>query len=109
MQSSALLTLSMVIVAVGDAIVYALVFSLSLEIFPDLKGVVSSAIMSLRAFLIFAFVGLMGNVYNDDLSSYAFVCLLIFAPTAYCLIRLYQVGFLDESTSAGEQNVMCHV
>jgi DHA1 family bicyclomycin/chloramphenicol resistance-like MFS transporter len=86
----------MVLAAIGDAIVYAIIFALSLEIFPDHKGVASSAIMSARAFIIFAFVGLMGNVYNDELISYAWVCLLIFTPTCYFVFKLFQSGFLKE-------------
>lgn len=95
-HASTLVTFSMVLVAIGDAIIYAIVFTLSLEIFPDMKGVASSAIMSVRAFLVFAFIGLMGVIYNDELISYAWVCLLIFIPTFFCLFKLFQEGFLDE-------------
>jgi DHA1 family bicyclomycin/chloramphenicol resistance-like MFS transporter len=95
-HQASLVTLFMMLAAIGDAIVYAIIFTLSLEIFPDLKGVASSAIMSSRAFLVFAFVGLMGNVYNDELISYAWVCLLIFVPTCYCVLKLFQSGFLKE-------------
>jgi DHA1 family bicyclomycin/chloramphenicol resistance-like MFS transporter len=97
--SAALVTLSMILVALGDAIVYAIIFTLSLEIFPDMKGVASSAIMSVRALLVCAFVGLMGSVYNDQLISYAWVCLVIFVPTCFCVFKLYQSGFLDEIVS----------
>lgn len=95
--SASLVTLSMILVALGDAIVYAIIFTLSLEIFPDMKGVASSAIMSVRALLVCAFVGLMGSVYNDELISYAWVCLIIFMPTCFCVFKLYQSGFLNEA------------
>lgn len=91
-----LVTFSMMLVAIGDAVVYAIIFTLSLEIFPDMKGVASSAIMSVRALLVCAFVGLMGSVYNDELISYAWVCLIIFVPTCWCVYKLFQSGFLDE-------------
>ncbi|MES2252728.1 MAG: multidrug effflux MFS transporter [Pseudomonadota bacterium] len=92
-------TIAMMLVAFGDAIVYAIIFTLSLEIFPEHKGVASSAIMSVRAFLVFAFVGLMGNVYNDELISYAWVCSLVFVPTCWCVFKLFQSGFLNETQS----------
>lgn len=90
-------TIAMMLMTIGDAIVYAIIFTLSLEIFPDMKGVASSAIMSVRALLVFAFVGLMGSVYNDELISYVWVCLLIFVPTCFCVFKLFQSGFLDEA------------
>ncbi|MDP3371928.1 MAG: multidrug effflux MFS transporter [Candidatus Paracaedibacteraceae bacterium] len=92
-----LVTINMMLIAMGDAIVYAIIFTLSLEIFPDMKGIASSAIMSARAFLVFAFVGLMGNIYNDELISYAWVCLLIFIPTFFCVFKLFKNGFLNET------------
>lgn len=94
------ITLFMGIVAIGDAIVYPLIFSLSLEIFPDMKGVASSAIMAMRSFLIFAFVGLMGTVYNDELISYVCVGGLGFMPMCYFLYKFYQAGFLNEAEGA---------
>ena len=98
-HAATLVTAGMMLVSFGDAIVYAIIFTLSLEIFPNHKGVASSAIISSRAFLVFAFVGLMGNVYNDELISYAWVCLLIFVPTCFCVFKLFQAGFLDEVVS----------
>ena len=98
-HAAPLITISMILVAVGDAIVYAIIFTLSLEIFPEHKGVASSAIMSVRALLVCAFVGLMGSVYNDELISYAWVCLLVAVPTYWCVFKLFQSGFLNETTS----------
>ena len=94
------ITIFMSIVAVGDAIVYPVIFALSLEIFPDMKGVASSAIMAVRAFLISAFVGLMGTVYNDELISYVCVGVLGFMPMCYFLYKLYKTGFLNETEIA---------
>ena len=82
-----------------DAIVYPVIFSLSLEIFPNMKGVASSAIMSVRSFLIFVFVGLMGTVYNDELISYVCVGFLGFIPMCYFLYRIYKAGLLSEVVS----------
>ena len=95
-HSAILVTIGMMLMTIGDAIVYAIIFTLSLEIFPNHKGVASSAIMSVRALLIFAFVGLMGSVYNEELMSYVWVCLLIFIPTCFCVFKLFQAGFLNE-------------
>jgi len=96
-HAAILVTLAMMLVAFGDAIVYTIVFTLSLEIFPEHKGVASSAIMSVRALLVCAFVGLMGSVYNDELISYAWVCFLVFVPTCWCVFKLFQSGFLNET------------
>jgi DHA1 family bicyclomycin/chloramphenicol resistance-like MFS transporter len=96
-HAATLVTAAMMLVSFGDAIVYAIIFTLSLEIFPEHKGVASSAIMSVRALLVCAFVGLMGSVYNDELMSYAWVCLIIFVPTCFCVFKLYRSGFLNEA------------
>jgi DHA1 family bicyclomycin/chloramphenicol resistance-like MFS transporter len=96
-HTAILITIFMSLFTIGAAIIYPVIFSLSLEIFPDMKGVASSAIMSMPSFLIFACVGLMGTVYNDELISYVCVGFLGFIPMCYLLYRIHKAGFLNES------------
>lgn len=65
-RSPYLMTFFMSLVGLGGAISYPVIFAGSLEIFPDIKGTASSAIMSMRSFLCFAFVALTSYLYNGD-------------------------------------------
>ena len=104
-HTAILITVFMSLSTIGEAIIYPIIFSLSLEIFPDMKGVASSAIMSMRSFLIFAFVGLMGTVYNDELISYVCVGFLGFIPMCYFLYRIYKSGLLDDVTPSSSEDI----
>jgi DHA1 family bicyclomycin/chloramphenicol resistance-like MFS transporter len=70
-------TLFMVIFALGFAVVYPIVFAASLEVFPEMKGTASSAIMGARSFICAAAVGFMGSVYNGTLFNVSLVMALI--------------------------------
>lgn len=61
-----MMTFLMSLYSVGFAISYPIIFTVSLDIFPKMKGTASSAIMSMRAFLLAIFVGLSGYWYNGD-------------------------------------------
>src|SRR5262249_8328863 len=65
-QSPYLTTISMIIFAIGFAICYPVIFASSLEIFPEIKGTASSAIMGMRAFVCASLVGLAGYLYNGQ-------------------------------------------
>lgn len=87
-QSSATsTTLSMVIFTSGAAIVYPLVFASSLEIFPEIRGVASSLIMSLRSLLISVCIAVMGVFYNGTTHNVALIILIIMG-VAYGLTLL---------------------
>ncbi|GAB4162578.1 MAG: rhizoferrin import MFS transporter FslD [Rickettsiaceae bacterium] len=53
-----LTSLAMIIYGIGAAITYPVIFAKSLDIFPDIKGTASSAIMSMRALLCAGFIAL---------------------------------------------------
>lgn len=61
-----LTTLFMIVYAVGVAITYPVIFASSMEIFPDIKGTASSAIMGVRGLLCSLFVGITGYFYNGE-------------------------------------------
>lgn len=67
------ITLCMILFGIGFALCYPLIFTASLEIFPDLKGTASSAIMSLRALLCSTCVGLVGMLYKGGIGAIACV------------------------------------
>jgi DHA1 family bicyclomycin/chloramphenicol resistance-like MFS transporter len=75
-RSPYLMTFFMSLVGLGGAISYPAIFARSLEIFPDIKGTVSSVIMSMRSFLCFIFVAFTSYAYNRPLSK-----LMVEAPS----------------------------
>ncbi len=64
--SSFELTVSMSIFSVGSALIYPIIFAYSVEIFPDIKGVASSVIMSLRYLLCSIITGFATYFYNGN-------------------------------------------
>lgn len=64
--SYGLFTLSMSLYAIGFAIAYPIIFTQSLEIFPELKGAASSLNMSLRAFVVSCFTALCSTIYTAE-------------------------------------------
>jgi DHA1 family bicyclomycin/chloramphenicol resistance-like MFS transporter len=58
------LTIFMSLFCIGSAILYPIIFSCSFEIFPEIKGTASSAIMSSRYFLCSGLTG-VGNYFYD--------------------------------------------
>ncbi|MBS0285798.1 MAG: MFS transporter [Proteobacteria bacterium] len=69
-------TLSMILIKLGFAICYSIIFAKSLEIFPHIKGTASSVIMSMRALLCAGFVWLASVAYNGQVLSVALVVFL---------------------------------
>jgi DHA1 family bicyclomycin/chloramphenicol resistance-like MFS transporter len=70
-QSYGAYTGFMIVYAVAFALIYPLVFARSLEMFPDDKGVVSSALMSLRSLLCTGGVAFSSMVYAGSALSLA--------------------------------------
>ncbi len=64
--SSLGITISMSIFSVGFALIYPIIFAYSVERFPDIKGVASSVIMSLRYLLCSIITGLATYFYNGN-------------------------------------------
>lgn len=86
--SSYLITFFMSCFCVGFAIFYPIVFSASLEIFPEIKGTTSSAIMSMRACISFGMIALTGYFYDGHSFS---ISLQIFLTV--CVVTIFSVKY----------------
>jgi DHA1 family bicyclomycin/chloramphenicol resistance-like MFS transporter len=64
-RNSFILTASMGLFSIGFALAYPIIFAHSLEIFPDLKGTASSAVMGLRYLLCSVITGLASYFYDS--------------------------------------------
>lgn len=91
--SPLLITLSMSIFSLGFAISYPVIFASSLEIYPDLKGIASSAIMGMRALLLASIVSLSGYFYNGHPIRLAFIILLVMVIVFIVHARLMRDRF----------------
>lgn len=76
LDSPFLVTSFMVLFCIGFALYYPLIFSASLEIYPEIKGTASSLIMAMRAFLVASVVGMVGYFYEGGLLNVALILLL---------------------------------
>jgi MFS transporter, DHA1 family, multidrug resistance protein len=83
-----LMTATMSLVSIGSAIVYPVIFAGSLEIFPQIKGAASSLIMSMRAFVCFAFVWVTGELYNGNPIRISLIVLSAIAISLFLIYRL---------------------
>lgn len=71
-----LTTGAMMIGASGAAMSYPVVFAKSFEVFPDIRGTASSAIMSMRMFVTFGFIAIVSSIYDGSLFRVALMVLL---------------------------------
>jgi DHA1 family bicyclomycin/chloramphenicol resistance-like MFS transporter len=89
-HSSYLMTLSMIVFCIGYATCQAVIFNISMNIFPEIKGIASSTVSSIRTLIMAIVIGLVSCVYNGQAISVAILVLsavvlgLIF--TAYLLL-----------------------
>lgn len=83
-----LTTSCMAVFCIGFSIVYPVVFTTSLEIFPELKGIASSAIMSMRTFLCSSVIGLISYWYNGQPLMVALSLLSIIIISLICVAHL---------------------
>ncbi|MBY0461938.1 MAG: multidrug effflux MFS transporter [Alphaproteobacteria bacterium] len=84
-----LTTSCMIIFCIGFSIVYPIVFTASLEIFPELKGTASSAIMGMRTLLCSSIIGLVSYLYDGKpltvaLSVASLVCIASIFSVKVC-------------------------
>lgn len=92
-----LLTLCMIIFCIGLACSYSVVFASSLEVFPDIKGTASSGIMSIRAFLCSAAVGIMGHFYDGHPLTVALVFAVSITLGTLLTVNLLRTGQFTEA------------
>ncbi len=92
--SPLLTTISMSIFSLGFAISYPVIFSSSLEIFPEIKGIASSSIMAMRALLVGSIVSLSGYFYNGHPIRVATVIIIIIVLVPLLTSKLQKTLFL---------------
>lgn len=76
-NSPYLTSICMMTCGVASAISYPVIFSKSLEIFPQIKGTASSAIMAMRALICAWFVTISSYFYSGHLITVAIVLLIV--------------------------------
>lgn len=86
------LTFSMSLFSIGFALIYPIVFSRSMEIFPNIKGTASSAIMSLRYMICAGLTAIISFVYNGTIASLAGVLLISAVLTLALSLFLLKEG-----------------
>lgn len=86
-NSPYLITSLMVVFGTGVAVIYPIVFASSLEVFPEIKGTASSAIMAMRAFLCSGAVFAVSSVYNGQTLPIAMTILAFTLLGAVCTIQ----------------------
>lgn len=91
-------TLAMMICGCGTAISYPVVFSKSMEIFPEIRGTASSAIMSMRSLTCAFFVAASSYFYDGTLLIVALLILFSTILAAFCTIILLR-GLSFDSTN----------
>lgn len=94
-------TAFMCLFSLGFAMLYPVVFSHSLSIFPTLHGTASSIIMAIRALLVSGFTALTGFLYNSEPIMVAIpISLGIFLSTAF-VFKLFLSGKLSAQPAVG--------
>jgi DHA1 family bicyclomycin/chloramphenicol resistance-like MFS transporter len=91
-----LTTLSMILFSGGAAIYYPVIFTRSMEIFPELKGASSSAIMGMRMILCSGFVAVTSYFYDGKLLPVALIVLLAAILVIICTYRLLNFISFEE-------------
>lgn len=83
-------TITVSIFAIGAALFYPVVFSASLEIFPNLKGSATSLIMSKRAIIVATATATTGYFYNDSPVTIAIIMGIIVGITQILSFKIFQ-------------------
>ena len=92
-----LLTLGMTIFAGSSPILYPIIFSRSMEVFPEIKGTSSSVVIVIRYLMFFIFTGLTSYFYNKTSSSLSVACTLSLIVSIILTIYLLQNSELFKS------------
>jgi MFS transporter, DHA1 family, multidrug resistance protein len=95
-KSAYFTTISMIIFSIGGAISYPIVFARSMEIFPDIGGTASSAIMAMRALICSVFVAITSYIYDGSLLKVALMVLLSGILTVISIYKLLHLMQFDK-------------
>lgn len=83
-KSAVHFTSSMSIFSIGFALIYPIIFARSMEVFPQIKGTASSAIMSIRYLICAALTFLCGHAFDGSILGLA----IILFPTSLLIAGL---------------------
>ncbi|WPX98434.1 Putative multidrug efflux MFS transporter [Candidatus Megaera polyxenophila] len=93
-KSPFLTTSFMIIYSIGAAITYPIIFTKSLDIFPEIRGTASSTIMATRSLLCALFIAFTSYIYNGTLLNISLGLLLSSLLTVFFTFRLLKlIGF----------------
>ena len=93
-KSPFLTTSFMTIYSIGEAITYPIIFTKSLDIFPEIRGTASSTIMASRSLLCALFIAFTSYIYNGTLLNISLGLLLSSLLTVFFTFRLLKlIGF----------------
>lgn len=90
-QNPYLVSLSMVTGAIGAAFSYPVIFARSFEIFPEIRGTASSALMSVRMLVTGLFITWVSSVYDGALLTIAAIVLTANILTTATTIYLMKI------------------
>ncbi len=93
-NSPYIMTFFMIIFALGSAITYPIIFPASLELFPEIKGTASSAVMGMRSLVMSFFIGLTAYFYNGQPIVLALVILTCTVLATLLTVQLLRSGGL---------------
>lgn len=88
-------TISMTIFGIGAATTYPVIFAKSMDLFPNIKGTASSAIMALRSLICSVFVAVSSYLYSGSLITVAAMVLLAGVLTSLATIKLLKLIQFD--------------
>jgi MFS transporter, DHA1 family, multidrug resistance protein len=86
-----LLTTAMAMYVIGFALIYPTIFSASMEIFPQMKGSASSAIMFLRYLLCASLTASCASLFTGDITSLGLVMLIL--SISVVILSIYYLSF----------------
>jgi DHA1 family bicyclomycin/chloramphenicol resistance-like MFS transporter len=95
-RSPYVLTIFMSIFCIGFAITVLIVFPHSMEIFPDIKGTASSAIICLRYLICSALTGAANFIYNGTATSLTILIALTAIIASFLIIHLIRGSLKNE-------------
>ncbi|MFK7967630.1 MAG: multidrug effflux MFS transporter [Rickettsiaceae bacterium] len=90
-ESFSLTTSFMIIYSIGAAITYPIIFTKSLDIFPNIKGTASSSIMATRSLLCALFIAFTSYIYDGTLLNVSLGLLLSSLLTVFFTFRLLKL------------------
>ncbi len=90
-NSPYLTTICMITYGVGAAISYPVVFTWSLEMFPNIKGTASSAIMTMRSLICSIFIAISSYIYYGKLITVSYMVLIPATLAAILSIKLLKL------------------